>query len=150
MLLPPLLAFSHGLKTPTVMTFQRCECAPKQIILNKPFPAEAMSKRLITILPALLLCYTGARYEQLQDCSGSQCRQPSLVASKAERCLCSIQLFGLILIPLDITAKALWDLNSIKPSALTASFHSTQVLGSSFLVCRVVCEPFHQNVQRAS
>ena len=39
----------------------------KQIILHKPGPADAMNKRLITILPALLLCYTGARYKQLQD-----------------------------------------------------------------------------------
>ena len=39
----------------------------KQIILHKPGPSEAMNKRLITILPALLLAYTGARYEQLQS-----------------------------------------------------------------------------------
>ena len=38
----------------------------KQIILHKPRPADAMNKRLITILPALLLSYTGARYMQLQ------------------------------------------------------------------------------------
>ena len=38
----------------------------KQIILHKPGPADAMNKRLITILPALLLSYTGARYMQLQ------------------------------------------------------------------------------------
>ena len=38
----------------------------KQIILNKPGAASAMNKRLITILPALLLSYTGARFEQLQ------------------------------------------------------------------------------------
>lgn len=38
----------------------------KQIILHKPGPADAMNKRLITILPALILSYTGARYEQLQ------------------------------------------------------------------------------------
>lgn len=38
----------------------------KQIILHKPGPNDAMNKRLITILPALLLSYTGARYEHLQ------------------------------------------------------------------------------------
>lgn len=41
-------------------------CA-KQIILNKPGPSSAMNKRLISILPALLLAYTGSRYEQLQS-----------------------------------------------------------------------------------
>ena len=39
----------------------------KQVLLNKPGPSEAMNKRIITILPALLLAYTGARYEQLQE-----------------------------------------------------------------------------------
>ena len=38
----------------------------KQVILNKPGPSSAMNKRLITILPALWLSYTGARFEQLQ------------------------------------------------------------------------------------
>ena len=41
-------------------------CA-KQVILNKPGPAAPLNKRLITILPALLLAYTGARFAQLQD-----------------------------------------------------------------------------------
>ena len=41
-------------------------CA-KQAILNKPGPATALNKRLIAILPALLLAYTGARFAQLQS-----------------------------------------------------------------------------------
>ena len=41
-------------------------CA-KQVILNKPGPSTPLNKRLITILPALLLAYTGARFAQLQD-----------------------------------------------------------------------------------
>lgn len=36
-------------------------CA-KQVILNKPGPSTPLNKRLITILPALLLAYTGARF----------------------------------------------------------------------------------------
>ena len=39
----------------------------KQVILNKPGPASATNKRLITVLPPLLLAYTGARYAQLQQ-----------------------------------------------------------------------------------
>ena len=40
-------------------------CA-KQCILNKKGPASALNKRIITVLPALLLAYTGSRYKQLQ------------------------------------------------------------------------------------
>ena len=40
-------------------------CA-KQVILNKPGPTTALNKRLIAILPAILLAYTGARFAQLQ------------------------------------------------------------------------------------
>lgn len=39
----------------------------KQVILNKPGPASPINKRLITVLPPLLLAYTGARYAQLQS-----------------------------------------------------------------------------------
>ena len=39
----------------------------KQVILNKPGPSTPLNKRLITILPALLLAYTGARFAQLQE-----------------------------------------------------------------------------------
>ena len=39
----------------------------KQVILNKPGTASPMNKRLITIIPPLLLAYTGARYAQLQQ-----------------------------------------------------------------------------------
>ena len=41
-------------------------CA-KQVILNKPGPATPLNKRLITVLPPLLLAYTGSRYAQLQQ-----------------------------------------------------------------------------------
>lgn len=41
-------------------------CA-KQVILNKPGPSTPLNKRLITILPAILLAYTGARFSQLQS-----------------------------------------------------------------------------------
>ena len=40
-------------------------CA-KQMILNKNGRSEPLQKRLITVLPALLLSYTGARYQHLQ------------------------------------------------------------------------------------
>ena len=40
-------------------------CA-KQMILNKNGRSEPLQKRLITVMPALLLAYTGARYKQLQ------------------------------------------------------------------------------------
>lgn len=46
---------------PEALTFAR------QIILNKPGPASPINKRLITILPPLLLAYTGTRYNQLQE-----------------------------------------------------------------------------------
>ena len=39
----------------------------KQVILNKAGPSTPLNKRLITILPALLLAYTGARFAQLQE-----------------------------------------------------------------------------------
>ena len=37
----------------------------RQVLLNKPGPASPINKRLIIILPPLLLAYTGARYAQL-------------------------------------------------------------------------------------
>ena len=40
-------------------------CA-KQLILNKNGSSDAMQKRLITVLPIMLLAYTGARFQQLQ------------------------------------------------------------------------------------
>ena len=41
-------------------------CA-KQMILNKNGQSEPLQKRLITVLPAILLAYTGARFQQLQE-----------------------------------------------------------------------------------
>ena len=41
-------------------------CA-KQVILNKNGHADPMQKRLITIMPALTLAYTGTRFRQLQE-----------------------------------------------------------------------------------
>ena len=41
-------------------------CA-KQVILNKNGLADPMQKRLITIMPALTLAYTGTRFRQLQE-----------------------------------------------------------------------------------
>ena len=49
---------------------QSLVCA-KQVILNKPGPATPLNKRLITILPALLLAYTGSRFAQLQEWQNS-------------------------------------------------------------------------------
>ena len=56
-------------------------CA-KQCILNKKGPASALNKRIITVLPALLLAYTGSRYRQLQ---------PWLVASLPPAILGGVQ-----------------------------------------------------------
>ena len=39
----------------------------KQVILNKPGPSTPLNKRLITVLPPLLLAYTGTRFRQLQS-----------------------------------------------------------------------------------
>ena len=39
----------------------------KQLILNKNGSSDAMHKRLITILPIMLLAYTGSRFRQLQE-----------------------------------------------------------------------------------
>ena len=49
---------------------QSLVCA-KQVILNKPGPATPLNKRLITILPALLLAYTGSRFAELQEWQNS-------------------------------------------------------------------------------
>ena len=39
----------------------------KQVILNKNGLADPLQKRLITVLPALILSYTGTRFRQLQE-----------------------------------------------------------------------------------
>lgn len=49
------------LPLPTALT------VAKQVILNKAGPASPIKKRLITVLPPLLLAYTGTRYAQLQE-----------------------------------------------------------------------------------
>ena len=41
-------------------------CA-KQLILNKNGSSDAMQERLITVLPILMLAYSGARFQQLQS-----------------------------------------------------------------------------------
>ena len=62
----PVAAFFRFLETtdepmPTILA------SAKQQILNKNGNNEPLQKRLITILSPLLLAYTGARYQQLQD-----------------------------------------------------------------------------------
>ena len=60
----PIAKFFHNLEkneqeVPTTLT-----CA-KQMILNKNGRSEPLQKRLITVLPALILAYIGARYKHL-------------------------------------------------------------------------------------
>lgn len=50
----------------TALPLPKSLACAKQVILNKPGPSTALNKRLITILPAMLLAYTGARFAQLQ------------------------------------------------------------------------------------
>ena len=47
--------------------FPKALLCAKQMILNKNGRSEPLQKRLITVLPALLLSYTGARYQHLQS-----------------------------------------------------------------------------------
>ena len=61
----PIAAFFNAMEAsdeglPKILT-----CA-KQMILNKNGSSEPLQKRLITVLPALLLAYTGSRYIHLQ------------------------------------------------------------------------------------
>ena len=62
--LEPVASFFQ-LVEQTELPLPRALVCAKQVILNKPGPATPMNKRLITILPALLLAYTGSRFAQL-------------------------------------------------------------------------------------
>lgn len=70
-------------------------CA-KQVILNKPGPAILLNKRLITILPALLLAYTGSRFAQLHDWQNEVMPQGVLGGIKIAICQLSIMRCVLI------------------------------------------------------
>ena len=63
--LQPCASFMQLIEESTLPLPKSLVCA-KQVILNKPGPSTALYKRLITILPAILLAYTGARFAQLQ------------------------------------------------------------------------------------
>ena len=63
-------------------------CA-KQCILNKKGPASALNKRLITVLPALLLAYTGSRYRQTQDWQ-RQILPPAILGGVRDRYMASL------------------------------------------------------------
>ena len=63
--LAPVAKFFAELETSSESIPDALVCA-KQMILNKPGPATPLNKRLITVLPALLLAYTGTRFAQLQ------------------------------------------------------------------------------------
>ena len=66
---------------PFALVFQQLECderelpdtltRAKQLILNKNGSSDAMQKRLITVLPIMLLAYSGARFRHLQDWQSS-------------------------------------------------------------------------------
>ena len=64
--LEPVAKFFAIVETSDLPLPKALVCA-KQVILNKPGPATPMNKRLITVLPALLLAYTGSRFAQLQQ-----------------------------------------------------------------------------------
>ena len=64
--LEPVAKFFNLIEASDLPLPNALTCA-KQVILNKPGPATPMNKRLITVLPALLLAYTGSRYAQLQQ-----------------------------------------------------------------------------------
>ena len=63
--LAPVAKFFAELETSSEAIPDTLVCA-KQMNLNKPGPATPLNKRLITVLPALLLAYTGTRFSQLQ------------------------------------------------------------------------------------
>ena len=63
--------------------------AAKIVILNKPGPSSPLNKRLITILPPLLLAYTGSRFRQAKDWQAST-MPPSIVGGIAGRHMTAI------------------------------------------------------------
>ena len=62
-----ILAMFFQMLEDTDIPLPRALVVAKQVILNKPGPASPINKRLITVLPPLLLAYTGARFAQLQN-----------------------------------------------------------------------------------
>ena len=62
-----ILAMFFRMLEDTDSPLPRALTVAKQVILNKPGPASPINKRLITVLPPLLLAYTGARFLQLQS-----------------------------------------------------------------------------------
>ena len=62
-----ILAMFFQMLEDTDIPLPRALVVTKQVILNKPGPASPINKRLITVLPPLLLAYTGARFLQLQN-----------------------------------------------------------------------------------
>ena len=62
----PVAEYFHELERNSESLAQTLVCA-KQIILNKNGLADPLQKRLITVLPAFILSYTGTRFRQLQE-----------------------------------------------------------------------------------
>ena len=61
----------------------------KMVILNKPGPSSPLNKRLITILPPLLLAYTGTRFRQAKEWQAS-IMPPAIVGGIAGRHMTTI------------------------------------------------------------
>ena len=62
----PVVAYFKAIENNASALAKTLTCA-KQVLLNKNGLAEPMHKRIITIMPALTLAYTGTRFRQLQS-----------------------------------------------------------------------------------
>ena len=106
-------------------------CA-KQMILNKNGKCEPLNKRLITVLPALLLTYTGARYKHLQgwqqECmpkqivGGIKNRQMAHIATDLRLQIDKAELDGTALIGIKLDKSKCFD--RIVPTQIAAMFLS--------------------------
>ena len=63
---PYVADFAQEASVPKISAFPQVLTIAKQMVLNKNGDPSPMQKRLITLLPVLLLGYTGLRFRQLQ------------------------------------------------------------------------------------
>ena len=79
-----IAAFFRRLEQQVDHSLPRALTEAKLVILNKPGPSSPLNKRLITILPPLLLAYTGARFRQAKEWQAT-IMPPSIVGGIAGR-----------------------------------------------------------------
>lgn len=102
-------------------------CA-KQVILNKPGPATPLNKKLITILPALLIAYTGARFAQLHEWQNTTMPTSILGGIRGRH---MSDLFNQLRLDIDdakLQDETLMASNLIKAKPSTGLFHTLSLL----------------------